>query len=133
MIKYAPHSVTSWQRWICRKIVVGLYVVHSSTSRAIAHALWRLKSNDLNDTLLTGILNAARCLGSYTTIVGVGLECRVATRLESNLTIYHIYYDFTANRTQPLGQLIKSSGYGHSPGTFPANTQRFHNIAGKLR
>ena len=30
------------------------------TSRAIAHALWRLLSNDLNDTLLTGMLNAAR-------------------------------------------------------------------------
>ena len=26
------------------------------------------KSNDGNDTLLTGILNAARCLGSYTTL-----------------------------------------------------------------
>ena len=38
------------------------------TSRAIAHALWRLQSNDLNDTLLTGMLNAARCLGSYTTL-----------------------------------------------------------------
>ena len=48
------------QRSICRKIVV--YVVYSSTSRAIAHAL----SNDLNDTFWTGILNAARCLGSYT-------------------------------------------------------------------
>ena len=30
--------VTLWQRSICRKIVV--YVVYSSTSRAIAHALW---------------------------------------------------------------------------------------------
>ena len=30
------------------------------TSRAIAHALWRLLSNDLNDTPLTGMLNAAR-------------------------------------------------------------------------
>ena len=53
------------QRSICRKIVV--YVVHSSTSRAIAHALWRLLSNDLNDTLLTGMLNAARltCFAHY--------------------------------------------------------------------
>ena len=38
------------------------------TGRAIAHAMWRLLSNDLNDTLLTGMLNAAHCLGSYTTI-----------------------------------------------------------------
>ena len=53
-----------WQHLICRKIVV--YVVYSSTSRAIAHALWRLYSNDLNDTLWTGILNAARCLGLHT-------------------------------------------------------------------
>ena len=55
---------TPGQRSICRKIVV--YVVYSSTSRAIAHAWWRLLSNDLNDTLLTVILNAARCIGSYT-------------------------------------------------------------------
>ena len=31
----------------------------SDTSRAIAHALCRLLSNDLNDTLLTVMLNAA--------------------------------------------------------------------------
>ena len=57
---------TPWQRSICRKIVV--YVVYSSTSRAIAHALWRIQSNDLNDTLLTGMLNAARlsCFAHYT-------------------------------------------------------------------
>ena len=54
----ATSNLHPWQHSICRKIVV--YVVYSLTSRAIPHALWRLLSNDFNDTLLTEMLNAAR-------------------------------------------------------------------------
>ena len=81
-----PQHISNWQHhFLCSR--------RSTEHMYIGHYLYSFHAH--------GTLFCALSVRTIVKVRSVTLECRVATQLESSRTIYHIYYDITANRTLP--------------------------------